>query len=308
MNEKLIDSVSDIKQLIIELGGYYAGELGILCSIKFFFKKMYNYFYSDSNTNFFPLLRNLVKKIYSNFGFEKTNDECNNFIKSKLCQYFNLTEEINDMKQGKIQSLIDDTEIDLEAPQFNEEKEQISPYDEKQTVNDINEEEPAPYHFNIEQFRQDYLTLVKLYWNSKSTFRLEENFEYLLKSQNTNNMEEKIFGFYNENDINSERLLLLVKRDFGLNNSKDDATDQEIIVLKLFYISYICNELIYSICNNLNKKEIKYTSIFNFYYVVSICYNEAIRGFFEIGEEMEKNEKIALIDGDNDAPPSLIVK
>ena len=121
-------------------------------------------------------------------------------------------------------------------------------------------------------------------------------------------MEEKIFGFYNENDINSERLLLLVKRDFGLNNSKDDATDQEIIVQKLFYISYICNELIYSICNNLNKKEIKYTSIFNFYYVVSICYNEAIRGFFEIGEEIEKNEKIALIDEDNDAPPSLIVK
>lgn len=65
---------------MVKLSGYYSGELG------FFYKRIYNEYWRDSDTNFFPLLTDLVKKIYSNFGQEKTYDECNKFIKLKISQ------------------------------------------------------------------------------------------------------------------------------------------------------------------------------------------------------------------------------
>ena len=64
LNESLIKSVSDIKKLIVDLGGYYAGELGVLNHIFFYFSnKLYNNIWRNSSKNFFPLLTDLVKKI-----------------------------------------------------------------------------------------------------------------------------------------------------------------------------------------------------------------------------------------------------
>ena len=100
----------------------------------------------------------------------------------------------------------------------------------------------------------------------------------------------------------------MVKRDFGLDNSKRDATSKEKIFQKLFYISYTCNELISSLCGQINYKEIKYTSIFNFYHIVSLSYNKAIKGFLDIDKEMKKKEKdlkkfLGEEDEDDEAPP-----
>ena len=96
LNESLLESVLDIKNLIVKLAGYYSGNLGYLDSLSFlFFKRLYNQFHRNSNSNFFPLLTNLVKKIYSNFGFQKTDEQCNNFIKKKISQYFNLHLQVN---------------------------------------------------------------------------------------------------------------------------------------------------------------------------------------------------------------------
>ena len=89
LNNSLIESVLDIKKLIVELAGYYTGDLGYLDSLSFyFFNRLYNQIWRNSTKNFFPLLTNLVKKVYLNFGFEKTYDECNKFIKNKISQYF----------------------------------------------------------------------------------------------------------------------------------------------------------------------------------------------------------------------------
>ena len=78
LNESLLESVLDIKNLIVKLAGYYSGNLGYLDSLSFlFFKRLYNQFYRNSNKNFFPLLTNLVKKIFSNFGYKKTDEQCN---------------------------------------------------------------------------------------------------------------------------------------------------------------------------------------------------------------------------------------
>ena len=120
-------------------------------------------------------------------------------------------------------------------------------------------------------------------------------------------MEEKLFNLQGDNSITTERLLILIKRDFGLDNSKRDATDQEKIIQKLFYISYTCNELISYLCGTINQKGFKYTSIYNFYYNVSLSYNKAIKGFIDIYEDMKtkiKGKKDTTKGEDNEeAPP-----
>ena len=300
LNESLVESVLDIKKLIVELAGYYSGELGYLNSLNFyFFNKLYNQFWRNSTKNFFPLLTDLIKKIYSNFGFEKSYEECNNFIKEKISQYFNLKIEGNNQQnqQGNGGQVEQKNEIKNEKLIPNN---KISPgYDD-----DI---DPAPYHFTIEQFTKDYMNLVRLYWYSKDNFRTNDNIqESQLKKDS--NIEEKLFKVEDENKIDAERLLILVKRDFGLDNSKRDATSKEKIFQKLFYISYTCNELISSLCGQINYKEIKYTSIYNFYYTVSLSYNKAINGFLGISKEMAKREKdlksfLGEEDEDDEAPP-----
>ena len=132
-------------------------------------------------------------------------------------------------------------------------------------LNSLNEEmenstgmgdDPAPYHFTIEQFNKDYINLVKLYWYSNDTFRTNDNIkEKELKKDN--DLDEKLFKIEDENKIDTERLLILVKRDFGLDNSSRDATNKEKIYQKLFYISYICNELISDLCGKINQKDFK---------------------------------------------------
>ena len=159
---------------------------------------------------------------------------------------------------------------------------------------------PAPYLFTIEQFTKDYLNLVKLYWYSNDNFRTTDKIKEQELKEN-NNIEDKLFKIDNENKIEPERLLLLVKRDFGLDNSKRDATSKEKIFQKLFYISYTCNELISDLCGKINQKDFKYSSIYNFYYIVSLTYNKAIKGFLEIIKEMGLNDENE--DDNNDAPP-----
>ena len=48
------------------------------------------------------------------------------------------------------------------------------------------------------------------------------------------------------------------------------------------------------------QNEIKYTSIYNFFYKVSKCYNDAIKGFQRIMENFNKNGKEIE---NNEAPP-----
>ena len=291
LNDSLMESVLDIKKLIIKLAGYYSGELSYLNSLSFyFFNRLYNQIWRNSEKNFFPLLTDLVKKIYSNFGIEKNYEECNNFIKQKISQYFNLNvegNEGNEIQKNKI------------------EKKNKSHEDETSPGND-DDDEPAPYHFTIEQFTKDFNNLVKLYWYSKDNFRTNDNI-IEKELQKGSNIEEKIFKIEDENKINAERLLILVKRDFGLDNSKRDANDKEKIFQKLFYISYTCNELISLLCGQVKNKEINYTSIYNFYYTVCLSYNKAINGFLNISEEILKRQKdldnYLGVGEDNEAPP-----
>ena len=61
----------------------------------------------------------------------------------------------------------------------------------------------------------------------------------------------------------------------------------------------------------MNEKNFKYSSIYNFYYNVSLSYNKAINGFLEINNEMKKKEKeIKEFDkfkksNNSEAPPAV---
>ena len=336
LNESLIESVLDIKKLITKLAGYYSGELGKLNSLSFyFFNRLYNQIWRNSTKNFFPLLTDLVKKIYLNFGFKKSYEECNNFIKQKVSQYFNLKlegnepqnntqenhnetkkgnetqnntqENNNKIEKGNVIINVNDKQLpigNIEQHSQGNDKQHSQENDEPNNIE--MDDEPAPYNFSFEQFTKDFTNLVKLYWYAKDNFRTNDKIEES-ELKKGSNIEEKLFKIEDENIIDPRRLLLLVKRDFGLDNSKRDATAKEKIFQKLFYISYTCNELISLLCGNSSYKEIKYTSIYNFYYTVSLTYNKAINGFLNISQDIQKKQqdlKNYLGEGiDDDAPP-----
>ena len=109
-----------------------------------------------------------------------------------------------------------------------------------------NNECAAPYNFSLEKFAADYANLLNLYSDSKN-FKITEHIEeHNLKTKG--NINEIILNKNNIKEIDLNRLYTLIKRDFGLDNSKRDATSEEKIILKLFYVSYVCNELIGILC------------------------------------------------------------
>ena len=292
LNESLISSCINIKKLIVKLGGYYSNELKFFKSMKFYFKyKLYNNIWRNSEKNFFPLLTDLVQKIYSNFGIEKTQNECNDFIKKVISEYFS---------------------IDLKTEKKNKKQKKNDNIDElfEEDTCCGEEEDAAPYNFSLEKFSSDYTNLLKLYSNSKDSFKITEHIEEknLKKKENIN---EIILNNNKPDKITTERLFTLIKRDFGLDDSKRDANSEEKIILKLFYISYVCNELIGILCGKMNQKSFKYTSIYNFYHTVSLSYNSAINGFKEIYKEMKqkeieiKNYNKIKKSNNSDAPPAI---
>ena len=275
LNESLITSCINIKKLIVKVGGYYSKELKLTKKMKFYFKyKLYNNLYRNAEKNFFPLLTDLIQNIYSNFGIEKTKNECNDFIKKVLSSYFmiDLTEE----KTKKIEKRKSKNEIEDDFC--------------GSTCDGNDVQNAAPYNFSLEKFSSDYTNLLNLFSNSRDSFKITEHIEEnnLRKKENIN---EIILNKNKQNEISSERLFTLIKRDFGLDDSKRESTSEEKIIVKLFYISYVCNELIGILCGQNNQKNFKYTSIYNFYYTVSRSYNSAINGFLEISKEMAQKEK-----------------
>ena len=287
LNESLINSVMDIKSIVVKLSGFYLKELNIFRSFGFYlYNKFYNNLFKNTEKNFFPLLTDLVKKIYLNFGFKKTTKECNYFILLKLSKYFKIKLDILENKKKEENKMNEEEEED-EADDDDDEGEGMIITDTPMDENNTGEKE----EFDFVQFKEDYVKLGKLYWFSKKNFKIEQdNTESILKN-NEIKLADKIFNLEEENNaVKPESLFQIVKKDFGLDNSKNEATNKEKLIIKLFYISYVSNLLISSLCGKVNQKGFKFRSISNFYYTVSKFYNNAINGFKKIKEEIEKKE------------------
>jgi len=284
LNDSLITSVRDIKNNIVKLIGYYLKDLNFLHSFSFYlYKKLYNNILQNPEKNFFPILTDLVKKIYLNFGYKKSTKECNNYILLKLSKYFKIKLDFLENKKK-------------EENKTNEEEEEKDDEEEEEDEDEIIAETPMGddeenEEFDFIQFKEDYVNLGKLYWFSKKNFKIEQdNIEHALK-KNDIKLEDKLFNLEEENNaVKPENLFKIVKNDFGLDNSKNDSNNKEKLIVKLFYISYVSNELISSLCGKINHKGFKFRSIQNFYYTASKSYNKAIKGFRKIKEQIENKD------------------
>ena len=289
LNDSLIESIKDIQKLIISLASFYSDKLGFFQNIRFYLlSKLYNNIMRDSETNFFPLLNDLVKKIYKNYNIDKNYTQINEFIKLKISQYFHIDMKI-DRSQFSHYELEEVDEKEDDSPDGN--KPAPRPQYKKVFVEHKVE---IPASFNIDKFKQDYINLGKFFWNSRPNFHPKDEIEKET-IEKIEKLGENVFS--NIEDISPERLYKLIERDFGKDDSKRDATKSEKIILKLFYISYTCNELISSIMYTINKEGFNYEAICQFYYKISKSYNDAIYGFNEINENInkiykERNEEI----------------
>ena len=231
LNDSLIESIKDIQKLIISLASFYSDKLGFFQNIRFYLlSKLYNNIMRDSETNFFPLLNDLVKKIYKNYNIDKNYTQINEFIKLKISQYFHIDMKI-DRSQFSHYELEEVDEKEDDSPDGN--KPAPRPQYKKVFVEHKVE---IPASFNIDKFKQDYINLGKFFWNSRPNFHPKDEIEKET-IEKTEKLDEKVFS--NIEDISPERLYKLIERDFGKNDSKRDTTKSEKIILKLFYIIFL---------------------------------------------------------------------
>ena len=268
--------------MVVKIASYYNNELGVVDRIRFYlFDKLYNNILRNATKNFFPLLTDLVKKIYSNFNIQKNDNDCNDFIKLKISQYFDIDMEIDETKFNHYElNQVDDVGTccggdDRPAPK------------PKFVKVFVQHETYIPDSFDINKFKKDYINLGKLFWNSRPEHPKDEQEKQ--KMEETEKLGDAVFS--NINEISPFRIYQLIERDFGKDNSKRDATNEEKIILKLFYISYTCNELISSITWTINQKEYNINLICDFYYKIFKSYNEAINGLIEIKKDIERRKE-----------------
>ena len=174
--------------------------------------------------------------------------------------------------------------------------------------NTINPKTQKVNSFNLNSFIDDFSSLGKFFWDSSLNYEIEGNFEadYLNLDVNENDTEEikkksneirnEIFSgddFFNKNKISYDKIIKYVKYVFGCGNANEQYEGELKMIMKIFFISYISNEIIDYFCIKVNKKGFRYKSICQFYYNVLKSFNDAINGFKEIGKTIiEEKEKL----------------
>jgi len=282
-------SIIKIKTLLVHYFGYYENNLRLIPYFRFSFSIFKNYWFSNKN-NSFPLLTNLTKKIFENFGKKKDENECNSFIKKLIKKYFKIDKisQKND-NRNTIKDQNNDDNVGTD------DEEEIEHKDEEKEK----EKKAIKVEFDKNNFIKDYSILFKLFWDSGLNFGVGEGIESNLLdiSEKSENYNDKIFSEkFNLSTINTKDILNYVKKFFGIVEVKEEVNLPPKIEMKLilFFISYISNELINILCGNIKYKGFKYKSVCDFYYNVLKSYNEAINGFNDIRKKiLEEKEKLS---------------
>ena len=294
INEPMKLSVKEIKILITKLVGYYSDKFKFKVWARFLFTRLWNW-WNKNNHNFFPLLCELIQKIYHNFGIDKNIDECNEYIKKCLYKYFNIDGQKNGANEGQI---IDKLERDI--------------------INYRNLFWNTNKNFKLkEQIEQDLLVGTDnfIFNKSKSTnvgkiFLRKEKQIYSNKNNYINNIEikideglllnekeneeqqNKIIDLESNQSINTDtnpnkKLDILkeiqnyIKSCFGESEEDIKLKSQDLILIKIFLTNYVSNELTSELCKDKSTSK----TIWDFYLESSKIYNEAIEGFNKIKEE-----------------------
>ena len=326
LDSALNKSAQDIKTLIVQYFGYYNDTLKFWNNISFKFRNLgvYNFFKKNQN-NYFPTLTKLVEKIYNNFEIENTKF-LNKNIKDKIFKYFKIKqnkliknkkkkilndtiyEEINstgcindDNESDNISLKIDtstnniiNNENEILISNNEDDEDNIEDNDTFKNKNQDNDE------FGFNDFIKDFCYLGRLFWDSSFNFENDENITDYLdygieekeKINKSNEIKNGIFSeeFFNKNNIKFDDIINYVKFFFGDDSIKGPFSNEIKMAMKIFFISYICNEIIDDICGDIKKKGFKYKSICSFYYNVLETFSKAINGFNELGEEIKKDK------------------
>ena len=326
LDSALNKSAQDIKTLIVQYFGYYNDTLKFWNNISFKFRNLgvYNFFKKNQN-NYFPTLTKLVEKIYNNFEIENTKF-LNKNIKDKIFKYFKIKqnkliknkkkkilndtiyEEINstgcindDNESDNISLKIDtstnniiNNENEILISNNEDDEDNIEDNDTFKNKNQDNDE------FGFNDFIKDFCYLGRLFWDSSFNFENDENITDYLdygieekeKINKRNEIKNGIFSeeFFNKNNIKFDDIINYVKFFFGDDSIKGPFSNEIKMAMKIFFISYICNEIIDDICGDIKKKGFKYKSICSFYYNVLETFSKAINGFNELGEEIKKDK------------------
>ena len=312
-------SVLLVKDLILKLTGQYSGKLEWMPAFKFSFSRMWNNLrkvitYKRPNNEFYPLLTELVLKIFRIFGDEEKNvQNCNEYIKTTIYKYFKINEngEIsyetfkkdirkyrnlfnNTKKYYEIEETIQDNILERGIFEINADKftntgkfllEQEKYFFDIEITNEIkksinnrtiSEDDETDYH-------QDNIldnSKTKLLSDDSNLIDNEIKEEKDLEPNDSNK-------YINDFKNISEQIINYIKKNFGEisgDNILENRNDK--ILLKIFLINLVCRELTKELCQKNNSQSINE-------YLKNLAeeYNKSINGLKMLAKEFqEKNE------------------
>jgi hypothetical protein len=270
--------------------------------------------YKRPNNEFYPLLTELVLKIFRIFGDEEKNvQNCNEYIKTTIYKYFKINEngEIsyetfkkdirkyrnlfnNTKKYYEIEERIQDNILERGIFEINADKftntgkfllEQEKYFFDIEITNEIkksinnmtiSEDDETDYH-------QDNIldnSKTKLLSNDSNLIDNEIKEEKDLEPNNSNK-------YINDFKNISEQIINYIKKNFGEisgDNILENRNDK--ILLKIFLINLVCRELTKELCQKNNSQSINE-------YLKNLAeeYNKSINGLKMLADEFqEKNE------------------
>ena len=303
---QLKESVNLIKILILKLTGQYSGKSKVW--IKFAFSRMWNLISETIGTlwrphnEFYPLLTDLVSKIYNIFGETKKDEECNAYIKQSLTKYFHIN------KNGKIE--YDDFKRDysnyrnlfINTEKFYDKKVETDNFLEKGvfTIEGNKFSNIGNFLINLEKNFYDINITNTIMDISKFSKSLSINDDTSIDDGKINliekeDIEEKktieeislketdsISIYKNEFDDIIEKITNYVKKKFGeYNGDKIVENDNDIILLKILFIDIVCKELIIELSKNSR-------NIYYFYSNLANKYNKAVAKLNDLINYFEK--------------------
>ena len=331
ISEQMKASVELIKSLNSKLTGQYSGTLTFKPYIRFLFNRAWNnmakkIFFWRSSNEFYHLLTELVLTIYNIFGYEKNKEECNEYIRQILLNYFKTdgNDKIsyekfkNDIKNYRYLFHYTEKnfiyENDNNVNQVNYDNRQIEINYDKFTNTGkffLEAEEKILNLKGIEIININNTiindTINDTYLNINNDDTTEEEAKNLIQDEEigkkdsneklessiqSNNAYKAKFNDVFENNSN------YLKKQFGINNGDNMViNNNDKILLKIFMIDLVCKNLTYK----LSEKSHNMSDVF---YNLAKQYNDSIEGlkqikeyFHNINEEKNNNlnEIIKLI-------------
>ena len=300
IDKAIINSVLEIKELIVKIAGYYSKEIQLTWFRKYSFCwDIFRNYITKNTSNFFPLLVDLVFSIFKNFRNEKTKEESLNYIKNKLLNYL-IKDELNDTEinfflnneNNKNDYLNNNIENIHKENKLIDDNDDIQKYN-KNSINYSSSNE-------FEQFDKNFKTLGELFYNIYDNFNVEQYFEnYLVIKTDleTKKKHEDVLllrkkqsikdNIFDISSIKYDTVIEYIRKCLGLYKGEVNLSTEQKMKIKIFIIAYVCYKLISENFENIKKKGFEYKTICEFYYNVSISYNKAIEGFNEIKKELK---------------------